>query len=183
MNRYQLTKNFYLDEFYDVVTYHNHRIKGSLDQLANALDLVLISALQQIRDYMNEPASINDWWKVYVKHNGDLKKTLAEVKAKRIDQWSGVRFPNSPYFSPGSQHSYTRRKAADVIFKSNGWLPKAQSFVYHRFKTLGLGGMEVNVSWLHVDTRKLNPQAKRIFTFDMDSAEPNWKPFYKESQI
>jgi hypothetical protein len=176
MNRIELTKNFYLDEFYDVVTYHNHRLAGTLDQLADALDKKLLTALQKIRDYMNEPASINDWWKVYVKHNGDLKKTLAEVKAKRIDQWSGVRFPHSPYFSKGSQHSYTRRKAADVIFSSKDWLPKVQSYVFHNWKSLGITGMEVNVSWLHVDTRPLNPQAKRIFTFDMDSAEPNWKP-------
>ena len=64
--------------------------------------------------------------------------------------WSGFRTPDSPYYSITSQHS--RAEAYDII--SPTITPEElQDFVKKNYKRFGIGGLEVGVNWLHIDTR------------------------------
>lgn len=180
MLRINVTKNFYLDEFYDVKTYHMHYEANNLHYLIQCLDKDLLFGLQEIRDFINSSMTINNWWSTYVKTNYNLDATLKIVKAKQLRQWSGVRNKTSEYYSKTSMHS--NYKAVDPIFKTNKLLTIAQAFVYYYWEDIKITRMEVNVSWLHVDTKHV-PNQTSLFTFDVDSAEPTWKPKWTKEYI
>ena len=66
-------------------------------------------------------------------------------------EWSGIRTPNSPNYRYGSQHSYAN--AFDIVFSDysaeevrNYILENLDEFKY-------IKGMELKVSWLHIDVR------------------------------
>ena len=65
--------------------------------------------------------------------------------------WSGLRLPGKPYYSPTSQHSLG--KAIDAVFSAytaeevrHGIMANIEEFPY-------IKGIEDDVSWLHVDVR------------------------------
>ncbi len=76
-------------------------------------------------------------------------------------EWSGLRTPDSPYFSKYSQHTYGR--AADVIFKHVVAEQVRQDILQNpAHPTFELiNSFEEATSWLHVDCRNV----ERIFTF------------------
>jgi len=66
-------------------------------------------------------------------------------------EWSGIRTPDSPNYSYGSQHSFAN--AFDIVFSDysaeevrNYILENLDEFEY-------IKGMELQVSWLHIDVR------------------------------
>jgi hypothetical protein len=183
IERIKISENFYLDEFWDAQTYHEHRLAKNLSSLIDALDDDMLYGLQAVRTFIDSPMSINDWWSTYVSTDGNIDKTLAIIKAKKIDQWSGVRFPTSQWYSKGSRHSFPKCDATDSTFKTQKLLQIAQSYVYYYWKELKITAMEVNVSWFHIDSRPIYKGQSKLFTFDMDSAEPNWKPKYTKQFI
>ena len=76
-------------------------------------------------------------------------------------EWSGLRTPDSPYFSPNSQHTFGR--AMDCLFddiKPHNiraqmlGSPNDETFEY-------ITAIEMNVGWLHFDVRN----CPRITTF------------------
>ena len=97
-------------------------------------------------DYLRErfgPATINNY-----EYGGDR-------------QWSGLRTPESPYYSPYSQHSFGR--AADIIFKDET-VDEVRSFLLDNPQLLDLryiNAVELDTSWLHIDVRNTD----RIKTF------------------
>ena len=76
-------------------------------------------------------------------------------------QWSGLRTPDSPYYSFTSQHSYGR--AVDIIFKEVSTEEVRNDLLNNpnedTFKLIT--AVELDVSWLHIDVRNV----KRLFTF------------------
>ena len=68
-------------------------------------------------------------------------------------QWSWLRTPGSPHFSPTSQHTFGR--AADCLF-SDVEVEQVRKDILanpddHAFKLIN--SIELDVSWLHVDVR------------------------------
>ena len=64
--------------------------------------------------------------------------------------WSGFRTLDSPYYSITSQHS--RAEAYDIITPD---IPsrELQDFVKKNYKMFGIGGLEIEVPWTHLDWR------------------------------
>ena len=69
-------------------------------------------------------------------------------------QWSGLRTPDSPYYSPYSQHTCGR--ALDIKF-SNATAEEVRTWIKENEDVLWDLGicvtLEEGVSWLHVDVR------------------------------
>ncbi len=66
-------------------------------------------------------------------------------------EWSGIRTPDSPYYSYGSQHSYGN--AFDIVF-SNYTTEEARNYIIDNpDKFPYIKGMELGVDWLHIDVR------------------------------
>jgi hypothetical protein len=66
-------------------------------------------------------------------------------------EWSGLRTPDSPYYSPGSYHSCGQ--AADCLF-SNAEVSYVRLCILKLDKYPLIGGIELDVPWLHVDVRQ-----------------------------
>ncbi len=76
-------------------------------------------------------------------------------------EWSGLRTPESPYYSPYSQHTFGR--AADCLFKDikadqvRQYILARPSDPNYRY----VNSVEMDVSWLHFDVRN----CERIKTY------------------
>ncbi len=68
--------------------------------------------------------------------------------------WSGLRTPDSPYYSETSQHSLG--KAFDVIFKNYEAEEVRKQILSNRSDFIHISGLELGVSWLHFDVRNTN---------------------------
>jgi hypothetical protein len=76
-------------------------------------------------------------------------------------EWSGLRTKDSPYYSAMSQHSFG--KAFDCVF-SNCTAEEVRRIILSNPNSLDfelINSLELNVSWLHFDTRNCN----RIMTY------------------
>jgi len=101
------------------------------------MDERMLITLDNLRDRYGS-MTINNW-----KWGGDR-------------QWSGLRTPDSPYYSPYSQHTFGR--AADCIFKDVTAEEVRQDILNNRdhddFELIE--SIELDVSWLHFDVRNCN---------------------------
>jgi len=75
--------------------------------------------------------------------------------------WSGLRTKDSSYYSPTSQHSLG--KAIDCIFSAYDVEEVRQYILNNPDEFPHIGGIELNVSWLHLDVRER--QNGKIKTF------------------
>lgn len=69
-------------------------------------------------------------------------------------EWSGLRTPDSPWYSMYSQHSYGR--AADILFKEHEAEEVRQAITANPDKWLAIAPsitLEEDVSWTHIDVR------------------------------
>jgi hypothetical protein len=98
MKRIRVSKNFYADEFISEQQYLALLRAGREDIIRLIIDSRILAATQYERDLFG-PTYINTWFN---KYDGGKR------------QWSGVRLPNSPYFSDYSMHSH-RCLAVDTI--------------------------------------------------------------------
>ena len=66
---------------------------------------------------------------------------------------SGLRIPNTPHYRPFSQHSFGR--AADCLFRdaSADAVRKRILFAKRAYAHHYIRGVELEVSWLHIDVR------------------------------
>ncbi len=127
--RIQLTTNLWLDEYIPKELYL--RLEKKPHILIGLLDERLIRADQLLRNHFG-PVTINNWW-----YGGERN-------------WSGIRTPDSPYYSKTSQHSCGR--ASDKIF-SYFSADDVRDYIKIHYKTLGITCIEANVSWTHSDVR------------------------------
>ena len=66
-------------------------------------------------------------------------------------EWSGIRTPDSPNYSYGSQHSYAN--AFDIVF-SHYSAEEVRNYILENLDEFEyIKGMELEVSWLHIDVR------------------------------
>jgi len=66
-------------------------------------------------------------------------------------RWSGLRTPKSPYYSETSQHSLGN--AIDAVFSHYSAAEVRNYIIDNPHKFPHIKGMELEVSWLHIDTR------------------------------
>lgn len=69
-------------------------------------------------------------------------------------QWSGLRTPDSPYYSKTSQHTFGR--AADLLFKDHTADAVRKAMIANPDKWLAICPnitLEDDVSWVHIDVR------------------------------
>jgi len=131
IKRISITKNFYLDEYFDKNTYNRFIHKPHI--MIGLLDDRIVRSDQMLRDKFGV-ITINNWWS-----NGNR-------------EWSGLRFYGSPQYSATSQHSYGR--ASDKIFKDIS-ADEVRKYIKQNWKELGITCIEENVDWLHSDVRAL----------------------------
>ena len=136
--RIKLTKNFHLDEFVPKEIYD----KFGMNSLW-FLDPNIIKLAQGMRDYINKPMTINDWW------NGGGY------------QLSGFRPPASKVGAPLSQHRFGR--AIDVKFKDTDYDELRRNIIGNTcdYMEMGLTTIEDGTeSWLHCDIRNTGYEHK-----------------------
>jgi len=66
-------------------------------------------------------------------------------------EWSGIRTPDSPNYSYGSQHSYAN--AFDIVFSDYSAEEVRNYIIENKNVFKYVKGMELDVSWVHLDCR------------------------------
>ena len=122
------TKYFKIQELVPRNIYLSFGMKRSW----NFVNQRAFEGLYALRLYIGHPMIINNY----------------HVRGDR--QWCGFRTPDSPYYSVTSQH--TLANAYDIISPTIT-LEELQDFVKKNYKQFNIGGLEVGISWLHVDWR------------------------------
>jgi hypothetical protein len=119
-------------EIYELVSPQAYEDRG--EKAWELLDTRLLSTLDLLRKRYG-PMIINDYfW-------GGTR------------EWSGLRTPDSPFYSKYSQHSFGR--AADILFK-NYSADKIRGDLLDKYPHLEfhlITAIEMNVSWVHIDVR------------------------------
>ena len=138
MERVQLTRNLYLDEYIPKEMYLKYCKTPWV--LIGLIDRQLVRADQMLRDRFGAE-TINNWWE-----DGER-------------QWSGLRLPESPDYSLTSQHTYGR--ASDKLFKL-ATAEEVRQYIRQNWKELGITCIEDNVTWVHSDTRYLMDTTKLL---------------------
>lgn len=141
MDRIKLTKNFYLDEYIPEGLYKELHTKPHI--LIGLLDKRLLATDQKLRNEFG-PVTINNWW------------TGGERN------WSGIRTPDSPFYSRTSQHSWGR--ASDKIFAS-ATPQEVREYIKLNWKKLGITTIEENVGWVHSDVRYVMDQKELLLVY------------------
>lgn len=136
MTRIKLTDNLFLDEYIPKELYEKYKHKPH--RLIAMLDSRMIKFDQALRERFGR-VTINNW------ASGGSR------------QWSGIRTPDSSYYSFTSQHSWGR--ASDKLFKDAS-AEEVRSEIIENFdskwKEFGVTCLEDNVSWVHSDFRMLS---------------------------
>lgn len=143
MERITVSKNFYLDEFFDRKTYIKYYNSNELWKLLLKLDMSLIEGLQVLRDMLGISITVNNWWT-----GGDR-------------EWSGYRPKGTPYFSENSMHSIC--KAVDFICSMPA--DKVRKFIdknWYIFKKY-FSRTEKNTSWVHIDRAFVLDNSKLLY--------------------
>jgi hypothetical protein len=139
MGRIQLTTNLFLDEYIPEKLYKQYESKPWI--LQGLLDVRLVKSDQLLRDHFGS-VTINNWWV-----GGDRN-------------WSGLRTPDSPDYSPESQHTFGR--ASDKIFK-NATPDEVREYIKKFYVGYGITSIEDGVSWVHSDCRWTQSKDLLIF--------------------
>lgn len=105
------------------------------------LDDRALITLDAIRDFAG-PTVVNNWVR-----GGDR-------------QWSGLRTPESPYYSPYSQHTFGR--AFDCIFYDTTAQDVRNYVLKNKSKFPYIRALETEIDWFHFDVR--NCVAIKLFT-------------------
>jgi len=81
--------------------------------------------------------------------NGTM--TINNYKWKGDRNWSGLRTSNSAWYSETSQHSFGR--AVDCVFSDYNEEDIRQYIIENSDKFPYIKGIEMGISWLHIDIR------------------------------
>ena len=134
------SKKFKIHELVPLPLYNN--IKE--DILWKLLDDTLLLTIDAIKEkFPNGSMTINNY-----KWGGDRG-------------WSGLRTKDSKYYSEGSQHSIG--KAVDCIFSEYTTDEVRDYILYHQDEFPYIGGIEMGVSWLHLDVRPRTNEKINLF--------------------
>ena len=119
----------------ELVTMEAYKDRG--DKAITTVDNRIVEFLEGLRNALGKPITVNNW----------------HVGGKR--EWSVGRTPDSPWYSPYSQHSFGR--AVDALVSGMGaedvrqWVIDNRELDWVKPITFIESGESVN--WLHVDVR------------------------------
>ena len=160
MNRIPVSKNFYLDELVDVITYITEPDHG-----LSKLDPCLVDCVQLLRVLHGKPITINNWWS----HCQKMKDAVTpENFYNWVDENRGI------YQSSGFRAEWCKIGAKKSIHKIGGaGDPKGNQNIFYRivvdnaklFYNMGLRRLEdpnITNGWLHMDTSERNHTEGRI---------------------
>ena len=102
------------------------------------LDPKLVELLDALREHYGRATVNNYFW-------GGMR------------EWSGLRTPDSKYFSPYSQHTFGR--AVDILFNDISAEDVRKDIIAKPDKWLEIApsiSLETDISWFHVDIRNGN---------------------------
>lgn len=163
MNRIEVNKNFFLDEFVDPVTYFT-----TPDHGLSIMDPGLFDLAQLLRDHYGKPIYINRWFEHLPSdlHVFDPESFLRVMESKKVSVWSGLRTELCGIGAPKSAHKLA--KAID---------PKGDEKIFMKivrdnasqFYALGLRRLEdisITKGWLHMDTHTANCKPNSIRVID-----------------
>lgn len=124
-----ISKHFKIQELVPEVIY-----KKRGDRAWELLNPQLLETIDTIKErFPDGSMSINTWlW------NGNR-------------HWSGLRTPDSPYYSNTSQHSYGN--AIDAVFSKYTAEEVRQDIIDNPDIYPHVKGIETDISWLHIDVR------------------------------
>ena len=138
-NRFKVAANFYLDEFVPKGLYEKH----STDELLKFIDNRIFTIAQTLRDNLQATMTVNNW----------------AINGNR--NWSGIRTPDSPYYSPKSRHTLALKDGAvtkvcdafDCVFGGLDARIARQHILENQklYLELGVRRLEGRVYWLHLD--------------------------------
>lgn len=160
MNRIPVSKNFYLDELVDVITYMTEPDHG-----LSKLDPCMIDCVQLLRALHGKSITINNWWSHWQK----MKDAVTpENFYNWVDENRGI------YQSSGFRAEWCKIGAKKSIHKIGGaGDPKGNQNIFYRivvdnaklFYNMGLRRLEdpnITSGWLHMDTSERNHTKGRI---------------------
>lgn len=84
-------------------------------------------------------------------HSKNLQSLIGGYSRKA----SGLRLPSDPSFSPTSQHTFGR--AVDLITVDTPVAVAREYILAHPSEFEFITGVELDVSWLHIDVRNCKP--------------------------
>ena len=114
----------------ELVPKHVYEARG--DKAWELLDSRALAMLDKLRDKFGV-ITVNNW------HLGGDRN------------WSGLRTPDSPFYSAYSQHTFGR--AFDCLFTSTTAEEVRQYILHHQSEFEFICSMELGTSWLHFDVR------------------------------
>lgn len=168
LQRIEVSDNFFLDEFIDPFTYLTSKDRG-----LSKMDFNVFNICQELRNDLNSPLSVNNWWSYFIENECDTPYTEIIQNIERsntINKWSGYR---PTHCRIGSRYSAHRLgKAAD---------PKGNSKILmnlirdnpNKYYNIGLRRLEdikLTPTWLHVDTLERNTKVDSIRVVDLTKA-------------
>lgn len=77
----------------------------------------------------------------------------ALVQKYGLREWSGLRTPDSPFYSPTSQHC---GRASDKLLVRGSVDAAREYIISNPYEFPLIGGIELKVPWLHTDVRSFN---------------------------
>ncbi len=110
--------------------------KRFIDLSIRYVDPRLLVVLGEIREWLDRPMTINNW------HTGGNR------------EWSGIRTPDSPYYSKYSGHSWGM--AFDAVGDWDAGMVR-KAITSGQLKLSYPVRLESGVSWLHVDVMAQSP--------------------------
>jgi hypothetical protein len=144
MNRIQLSKNFWLDEYIPRELYKRFHHKPHI--LVGLIDDRLVKADQMLRDKFGA-TTINNWWGLT---DEQFKIEIAKPPGERwVRNESGLRLFGTKTGASLSQHLFGR--ASDKLFQTKA--EDVRKYIKVHWKLLGITCIEENVSWVHSDVR------------------------------
>ncbi len=163
MNRIPVSKNFYLDELVDVITYMTEPDHG-----LSKLDPCMIDCVQLLRALHGKSITINNWWSHWFYSQKQEPALNYEGFYDWVDSQKGI------YQSSGFRAEWCKIGAKKSIHKIGGaGDPKGNQNIFYRivvenanlFYNMGLRRLEdpnITNGWLHMDTSERNHTKGRI---------------------
>lgn len=169
MERIPVSKNFYLDEFVDPMTYFKDADHG-----LSKVNPKAFAISQLVRDLAGKSCSINNWWPYYEANKDKLTidQIIDNITKGNYSDWCGLRTERCTQGAPASAHRILKGKKSNDggtdlhCSGMNG--QKLYDLVREnalKFYNLGLRRLEHpndTPGWLHIDCREHERSADAI---------------------
>lgn len=167
--RIAVSKNFFLDEFVDPMTYFK-----TPDHGLSKVNPKAFAIAQLFRELVGKSCFINNWWPYYEEHKNTLSidKIIEDITKGAFSDWCGLRTDRCTQGAPASAHRILKGKTHNdggtdlhVSGMSGAQMYAIVKANAKKFHELGLRRMEHpndTPGWLHFDCREHEKSADSI---------------------